>query len=185
MSPLRLPAPPGFVRLFFALMALAVALPWATLAQKEKGVGLTMSGDADPKDIGLPLYPGSRRHKEKDEDSAGINFGAWGSGAGVKLAVLKMESDDSPDKVAGYYKKKLAKYGKVLDCSHVDPSAKEGGPNESDKKDAPLTCGDDKPDKGGLLFKSGTQQDQHLVSIQAGPHGGSMFQLVHSAHWDK
>ena len=165
----------------------AVLLPAPTPAQAPKGAGITMAADADSKDIGLPLYPGARRHKDKDEDSAGINFGLWGSGSGMKLAVLKMESDDSTEKIADFYKKKLSKYGKVLDCSHPSPAdaANKSDSSDDDKSNKPLTCGDDKPDKGGLLFKSGTRQDQHLVSIQPAPQGGSLFQLVHVAHWDK
>jgi hypothetical protein len=149
-------------------------------AQDQKGAGITLAADADAKDIGLPLYPGSRRHKDKDEDSPGANFGLWGGGSGFKLAVLKMESDDSMDKLADYYKKKLSKYGKVLDCTH--PSPNDSASNKDDKSNV-LTCGDDKPDKGGVLFKSGTKSDQHLVAIQPDSHG-SLYQLVHMAHWD-
>ena len=108
------------------LAALLLALlPSASRAQDQKdqkGAGITMAADADAKDIGLPLYPGARRHKDKDSDSPGINFDLWGGGSGVKLAVLKLESDDSPEKIADYYKKKLSKYGKVLDCSHPPPA---------------------------------------------------------------
>jgi hypothetical protein len=93
-----------------------------------------------------------------------------------------MESDDSIEKVADYYKKHLSKYGKVLDCSHPGPDARRSNKDDDDASKA-LTCGDDKPEKGGLLFKSGTKADQHVVAIQ--PAGrGSLFQLVHVAHWD-
>jgi hypothetical protein len=114
-------------RAIFGLAALAAAIsflaaPSPARAQNEKGAGITIAGDADAKDIGLPLYPGSRRHTDKDSDSPGVNFGLWGSGSGFKLAVLKMESDDSVDKLANYYKKHLSKYGKVLDCSHPSPN---------------------------------------------------------------
>jgi hypothetical protein len=172
---------PAIFALFFAVSFL-FAPPSPT--QNEKGAGITMAADADAKDIGLPLYPGARRHKDKDEDSPGINFNLWGSGSGVKVAVLKMESDNSIDKIADYYKKQLSKYGKVLDCSHLDPNAKASDKNNSEDNSKPLTCGDDKPDKGGLLFKAGTKSDQHLVSIQPAAYG-SLFQLVHVAHWDK
>jgi hypothetical protein len=172
------------------LSCAAAFLPFSSSspAQNEKGAGITMATDADAKDIGLPLYPGARRHKDKDDDSPGINFNLWGNSAGVKLAVLKMESDDSMDKIADYYKKHLSKYGKVLDCSHPDPNAKTSDKDKDKDKDddnsKPLTCADDKPDKGGLLFKSGSKSDQHIVSIQPAAHG-SLFQLVHVAHWDK
>jgi len=44
-------------------------------------------------------------------------MGIWGSSFGFKLAVMKMESNDAPEKIAEFYKKALAKYGTVLNCS--------------------------------------------------------------------
>jgi hypothetical protein len=169
-----------------AILLAALWLVTPSNPGQEKGAGVTMSGDADAKDLGLPLYPGSRRHKDKDDDSNGINFGLWGGGSGFKLAVMKMESDDSMDKLADYYKKHLSKYGKVLDCSNPSPNADKEKDNNNDDPTKPLTCGDDKPDKGGVLFKSGTRPDQYIVAVQPNPSGrGSLFQLVHLAHWQK
>jgi hypothetical protein len=56
-------------------------------------------------------------------------MGLWGSTFGFKLAVMKMESNDAPEKIAEFYKKALAKYGAVLNCS--DPSQKEGAKEKS------------------------------------------------------
>jgi hypothetical protein len=84
-----------------------------------------------------------------------------------------MESKDAPTKVAGYYQKALAKYGTVLDCTNAAPT-----PEGNNEKSAKLTCGDDKPDKGGMLFKAGTKEKQHLVGVQ--PNGsGTIFQLLY------
>jgi hypothetical protein len=173
--------------LHIAILLAALCLAPPQNQSQEKGAGITMAGDADAKDLGLPLYPGSRRHKDKDDDSNGLNFGMWGGGSGFKLATMKMESDDSMDKLADYYKKQLSKYGKVLDCSHPSPNAdKEKDNNNDDDTTKPLTCADDRPDIGGLLFKSGTRADQYIVGIQPNPSGhGSLFQLVHLAHWKK
>jgi hypothetical protein len=165
---------PGLALLLAGLVSLR-AFP-----QQEKGAGIVLSGDASAKDVGLPLYPGSRRHKDKDKegDSPAANFGLWGGGSGFKLVVLKMESDVPPEKVADFYKKALAKYGKVLDCSHPAPS--DANSSQSDSKS--LTCGDDKPEKGGVLFKAGTKEKQHLAAVQ--PNGsGSLYQLVYVADW--
>jgi hypothetical protein len=153
-------------------------LPVFGLAHQEKGAGVVLSGEASAKDVGLPVYPGSRRHKDKDDDSAGANLGLWGGGSGVKLVVLKMESDDSLEKVSDFYRKALAKYGKVLDCSHPAPT--DGDDSKADSK--ALTCGADKPEKGGVLFKAGTKEKQHLAAVQ--PNGsGSLYQLVYLANW--
>ena len=54
-------------------------VPVHVLAQQEKAAGVVLNGEASAKDVGLPIYPGSRRHKEKDEDSAGANFALWGA----------------------------------------------------------------------------------------------------------
>jgi hypothetical protein len=164
---------------FFACTLAAIAASRAA-AQQDKGAGATVSAETSAKDVGLPLYPGSRRHKGTDENSPGANFGLWGGGSGFKLAVLKMESGDAPDKVANYYKKALAKYGTVLDCSH--PSAKDAEA-EKNASESQLTCGDDTPEKGGTLYKAGSKNNQHLVAIQPSATG-TLYQLVYLAHWD-
>jgi hypothetical protein len=159
--------------------------------QKQDGAGVVVSGEASAKDIGLPLYPGSKRHKDKDGDSASANLGLWGGGSGFKLIVLKMESADSPDKVADFYKKALAKYGPVLDCSHPmassgDKSKNHASKDNSNKNDStkPLSCGDDTPEKDGKLFKAGTQEFQHMVGVQPGATG-TLFQIICLSNWGK
>ena len=137
--------------------------------------GLVISAQATAKEAGLPLYPGSRPHKEEKDDSAAAKLGLWGSTFGFKLIVLKMESNDSPEKVAAFYQKALGKYGKVLDCTNSSPTA-----DDKDKKSGShkLTCQDDRPDPGGKMFKAGTKEKQHIVGIT--PNGaGSLFQLVY------
>jgi hypothetical protein len=164
--------------LSFLFIPLAITSP-RVAAQDEKGAGLVIRPEAKAKDVGLAIYPGSKPHKEKDDDSTSANLGLWGGGSGFKLAVLKMETADSPAKVAEYYKKALAKYGTVLDCSKSS-----GKPENSETEDASkvLTCGDDKAEAGGMLFKSGTKEKQHIVGIQ--PLGsGTFYQLVYVGAW--
>ncbi len=82
----------------------------------------------------------------------------------------------------GVYKKALSKYGTVLNCSDRSQKANTQDKSGSSNK---LECDDDKPEKGGLVFKAGTKEKQHVVAIQ--PNGqGSLFQLVYvEAHDDK
>jgi len=62
-----------------------------------------------------------------------------------------------------------------LNCS--DPSQKASAKDQTGSSNR-LECGDDKPEKGGLLFKAGTKEKQHIVGIQ--PNGqGTIFQLVY------
>jgi hypothetical protein len=143
--------------------------------QDRDGAGVMVSKQATAKDVGLPLYPGAKAHKDEKEDSPSVQLGLWGSSFGFKLAVMKMESNDAPDKIAEFYKKALAKYGTVLNCSDPSQTASAKDKGGSSNK---LECDDDKPEKGGLVFKAGTKEKQHIVGIQ--PNGrGSVFQLVY------
>jgi hypothetical protein len=146
-----------------------------TVQEPDTDAGLILSAKATAKEVGLPIYPGAIPHKEeeKDGDSSALKMGLWGSSFGFKLVVLKMESIDSPKKVADYYQKALAKYGTVLDCTNAAPAS----PAKGDKSEK-LTCGDDKPEPGGMLFKAGTNEKKHIVGVQ--PKGsGTVFQLVY------
>lgn len=147
--------------------------------QDKNSAGAVISGKVSAKDVGLPIYPGSKPHKDKDHDSTGANLGLWGGGSGFKLVVLKMESGDSPDKLVPFYKKALSKYGAVLDCSGSSANSEKAPSDDSSKT---LTCGDDKPDKGGYLFKAGTKENSHLVAISANGKG-SLYQLLHEGAW--
>jgi hypothetical protein len=145
-----------------------------TVHGPDTDAGLIVSARATAKEAGLPIYPGSIPHKDPDkDDSPAAKLGLWGSSFGFKLVVLKMESKDTPRKVADYYQKALAKYGPVLDCTNAARTQEA-----SDDKSNKLTCGDDKPDKGGMLFKAGTKEKQHIVGVQ--PNGeGTVFQLLY------
>jgi hypothetical protein len=167
-----------FFRMFGLLAMLAAASARAGTPggeQDQSGAGVMVSQQATAKDVGLPVYPGARAHKDEKGDSAAVQMGLWGSSFGFKLAVMKMESNDAPEKIAEFYKKALAKYGTVLNCSDPSKNANAKAGNGSSNK---LECGDDKPEKGGLVFKAGTKEKQHIVGIQ--PNGqGSIFQVVY------
>jgi len=145
--------------------------PRAPQEQDKDSAGIVFGKQATPKEVGLPVYPGAKLHKDEKDDSASVHMGIWGSTFGFKLAVMKMESNDAPGKIAEFYKKALAKYGTVLNCS--EGSQKNGG-KDSNK----LQCDDDKPEKGGMVFKAGTKEKQHVVAVQANGQG-SLFQLVY------
>ncbi len=146
-----------------------------TVQGRDTDAGLIVSARATAKEVGLPIYPGAVPHKEKgtEHDTSAAKLGLWGGSFGFKLVALKMESKDAPSKVAEYYQKALARYGKVLNCTH----AAETRADKDDKSER-LTCGDDRPEKGGMLFKAGTQEKQHIVGVQ--PSGtGTLFQLMY------
>ncbi len=141
----------------------------------QEGFGIVASKRAGAKDVGLPMYPGAREHKDKSEDSPAIKFGLWGGNSGFKLAVLKLESNDGPEKVAAFYRKALSKYGKVLDCR--GSSKVTTGDNKGSSSNE-LGCDDDQPETGELVLKAGTKQEQHVVGLKSSG-GLTQFQLVY------
>lgn len=166
-----------------ATLALVFAFPLAGQDKKDSdkpksgkdqgSIGFIASKEAGAQEVGLPLYPGSRPHKDKSDDSSAAQLGLWGGSSGFKLVVLKRESNDAPAKVAAFYRKALAKYGKVLNCA--DPSE---GKKDSKKSPHELDCESDRPKEGEITLKAGTEEKQHAVGIQ--PNGtGSLFQLVY------
>ena len=167
----------------FSLL-LAAALPLAAQDTKEsnsqqsstdnESIGFNLGKNASAKDVGLPIYPGARRHKDDSNDSSALNMGLWGGSTGFKLFVLKMETTDAPEKVATFYRKALAKYGTILDCSAASAATAATG----DKSSKKLTCDDEKPKPNEISLKAGTKEKQHAVGIE--PNGtGTTFQLVY------
>ncbi len=165
-----------FVLGLLVLAALpAVAQEKKTSSKDEFSIGLSASKQASAREIGLPLYPGAREHKDKSDDSPAVQLGMWAGSSGFKLVVLKMASDDAIEKVAAFYRKALAKYGKVLNCDGSSGTASGKGKSDSSNE---LSCEDDRPQGGGLLLKAGTKQKQHIVGIR--PNGNhSLFQLIY------
>jgi hypothetical protein len=161
-------------------LLLAATFPLSAQDKKDSGamgsgnsIGFIASKDASAKEVGLPLYPGARPHKEKSDDSPAAQLGLWGGAWGLKLAVLKLESNDPPEKIATFYHKALSKYGKVLNCADA---AKATGAQE--KTDSGLSCKDDSPENGETVLKAGTKEKQHIVGIKL-EEGLSVFQLVY------
>lgn len=155
------------------LIAFAVQ-PSRGQERDQDSVGVTIGKNASAKEIGLPIYPGSKAHKDEPNDS-GANLGLWGGSSGFKLAVMKMETPDAPDKVTAFYKKALSKYGNVLDCTNNQNKAE-------DQNSKALTCGTDKPEKGGMIFKAGTKDKQHIVGVEPNEKG-TVYNLVYVSVW--
>ena len=128
--------------------ACALSAP-AAMAQNDQdkkddgsfSAGVTVNSKADAKAVGLPVYPGSRPHKDNSEDSSAANLGLWGGSIGFKLSVMKLETDAAPAKVAEYYRKAMSKYGKVLDCTNAPALTQEQ--KDADEKSNTLACDND------------------------------------------
>ncbi|HEY6274210.1 MAG TPA: hypothetical protein VIX19_19680 [Terriglobales bacterium] len=132
-----------------------------------KSAGFVLSEDVTAKDVGLPIYPGAQQRKDTTGDSSGFEMGLWGGSSGFKLVVLKLESDGSPEKIAAFYRKALARYGQVLDCSQAATKPEKAESHHANQ----IECEDDRPATGGFALKAGTKQNQHLVAVEpSGKH---------------
>jgi hypothetical protein len=144
---------------------------------------LHVGSDADARKAGLPLYPGARLKKDPDHGDA-VNFGLLTQAFGMKLVVAKYDSDDTPGSVIDYYRNKLKKYGKVIECHtrehganvHSDGDDNKDGKSQHSKE---LKC---EGDNSGPVteLKVGTEDDQHVVAVEPGDSGkGSTFAVVY------
>jgi hypothetical protein len=143
---------------------------------------LHVGNDADAGKTGLPLYPGARLRHDNDNDNA--NVGLFTEAFGIKLVIVKYESDDAPGKIVDYYRESLKKFGKVLEChtrehdgdAHADFDDKD---DDSDHAPKQLKCEGD--NTGPITeLKAGTENNQHVVAVEpkAG-RGGAKFTLVY------
>jgi hypothetical protein len=132
--------------------------------------------------MGLPLYPGARPKRDDDSKSA-VNLGVLTEAFGIKLVVANYESDDAPANIVDYYREKLRKYGKVLEChTHEhggDVHADADNDDDKDKHSKPLKCDGD--NSGPVTeLKVGTEDDQHVVAVEPRDGGKrSTFAMVY------
>ena len=143
--------------------------------------GVHVNKDADVRDTGLDVYPGARKKADThdgEEKSANVNIstGAFG----LKVVAIEFQSDDPPDKLIAFYKTQLKKYGNVIEChssKHGGDVNVNAGHDHKHDSNKPVSC--DGGDSGKIIeLKVGTEDNQHLVSIE--PDGkGSSFALVY------
>jgi len=174
-----------------ALLALGLVAACSINVDKDAMGGLTVnSGEVTAADTGLAAYPGAAPIKDDDENSAHVamNF------PGFKMNVLaaKYQSADARPKVLDFYRKELARYGKVIECEASHGGNLNIGKSSNGKDlDRPVDCsnGDghggvhinvnDKnaADNGSITLKVGKQGDQHDVSVET-KDGKTVINLV-------
>ena len=126
---------------------------------------LHVGADADAKKVGVPLYPGARL-KVTDDNNGQANLSLLTEAFGMKLIVANYVSNDAPEKILNFYRDKLKRYGKVLECH----SAKHGGDVSvhDDKKDSSkskeLKC--DENSGPVTELKVGTEDNQRVVAVE-------------------
>jgi hypothetical protein len=145
--------------------------------------GIHVSKNADPRDTGLPVYPGAKlKEKESSDDTKSANVNISGPGFGVKVVALEYVSGDPPQKVVDFYRDQLKRYGSVLECRtsrHAGDDNDDEDDNKSDnkKQSKELTCGKD--NSGNTVeLKVGSEGNQRIVAVE--PNGkGANFALVY------
>lgn len=117
--------------------------------------------EVDARDTGLPVYPGARpaeKEGEGNQNKANVNMDTpW---FGLKVVALSFETDDPQDKVWAFYKKEMAKYGRVLECKPGSPDA-----NTTNQGDEVLGCydKDEKDHRGSRAVRENFHiEDQEL-----------------------
>jgi len=143
---------------------------------------LHLGNDADAKKVGLPLYPGARlRHDE--ENSSAANLSLFTEAFGMKLVLAKYDSEDAPGKIIDFYREKLKKYGKVIECHTREHGGAHADFNDDENSQAEhaneVKCEGDNTGPVTEL-KVGTEHNQHVVAIEPkSSGGGSTFALVY------
>lgn len=128
--------------------------------------------------VGLDVYPGALPESKGSDgrEAADVNLSFGSFHLGVKAA--SYTTPDAPDKVMGFYRGQLARYGTVIECRGRQPvgtpAVTSGG----------LSCADDSRHKvhgdegdGGLQLKAGSKTHQHIVGVDA-RGSGTKFALV-------
>jgi len=96
--------------------------------------------------------------------------------------VASYASDDAPAKVIDFYRDKLKKYGKVLEChsrKHAGDDVDVDTDDKDSQKSKELKCEGDNTGPVTEL-KVGTEDNQHVVAIEPNDgHSGSTFALVY------
>jgi hypothetical protein len=139
---------------------------------------MKISEQVQASDTGLSVYPGSRlaeKFSDGDNDRANVNIST--SAFGLKLAVVKYESDDSPEKLLAYYRNEMKKFGSVLECQGSDLHIGAHMGDKAKKESGQLSC--DKEEHGNYVeLKVGSENNQHIVAIKPRSKG-SEFALVY------
>lgn len=172
----------------FALALIVAAFVSISLSAQDSGdknldihssVGdLHVGKDADARKIGLPLYPGAHL-KSEEQDSKQANLSLFTEAFGLKLLVANYESDDAPAKVIDFYREKLKKYGKVVEChTHKHDGDVDIDDDNDSKGNSELKCEDH--DGPVTELKAGTQENQRVVAVRTSDSGkGSTFALIY------
>jgi hypothetical protein len=141
---------------------------------------LHVGKDADASKAGLPVYPGA--HPQTKENNDPVNLALSTDSFGMKLIVAKYETDDPAEKVLAFYRDKMKKYGKVLECHSTDEKADFHSDDEKGSK--ALKCEGDNTGPVREL-KVGTEDNARIVAIQDPQGKRTTFAVIYLRKHEK
>jgi hypothetical protein len=98
----------------------------------------------------------------------------------LRVKAMSFRTNDSPEKVEAFYRDGMKRFGDVIECRN------DGSTGDQTRTQEGLTCDDNKGvhlkmdegvGKSKFELKAGSQQHQHIVSIDP-DGGGTKFGLV-------
>lgn len=137
-------------------------------------------------DLGLPIYPGAKLVKDKDNDKSAdvhVGFGEWQ----LRVRAVSYSTPDQQDKIAAFYKKALTRYGDVLTCQGNTPvgtptATAEGLTCQDQGKHPQINingAGNSTASGDELQLKAGSKRHQHIVGFdKSKTDGGTHFVLI-------
>lgn len=137
-------------------------------------------------DLGLPIYPGAKLVKDKDNDKSAdvhVGFGEWQ----LRVRAVSYSTPDPQDKIAAFYKKALTRYGDVLTCQGNTPvgtptATAEGLTCQDQGKHPQINingAGNSTASSDELQLKAGSKRHQHIVGFdKSKTDGGTHFVLI-------
>ena len=141
----------------------AIGFGTARAAGEGMNLGFGISSNADARDVGLPIYPGARVHKDGGGGNDSAKIWAGFKSFGMTFATIRLDSNDLPSHIVSFYVDALRHYGPVLDCSPGKAHSQN-----VDRNPGVLSCDDSQPKLGSYFFKAGEKSDFHAVAIEPG-----------------
>lgn len=130
--------------------------------------------------IGLPAYPGAVAVNKDDSDHRSADVDMSFGGFKLRVKVAGFRTDDSLDKVLAFYRDGLKRYGDVIACQNNEAMGSPARTAEGlgcDNNHGGHVTVDDKGSAHLIELKAGSEQHQHIVTID--PDGrGTKFSLV-------
>jgi hypothetical protein len=164
---------------FFSLFVATVFFGSLVSRGQDSGINLALHANSHTSaaDIGLPAYPGATLYKDEGNDS-GADLGLTINDFHFGMLAVNYVTSDSAAQVLAFYRKRLSRYGEVLECDHGKPVGALTVTRTG------LTCGhvqvngntDSSTDHE---LRAGSLHQYRIVGIDASHPGSTRFGLVY------